>query len=74
MKRYEQEVLKHNKGKKVKFLSGLGGIMEGYIQNADYHFGCFNYEVSKAKNPRSEFNLNTGNWFLVGPSHIIGLE
>lgn len=66
----ENKALCSNIGKMVTFYDGLMNERTGWIQGANNHFGEFAYEVSEAKNPRSEFSLN-GRWFLVTPVRII---
>lgn len=71
MNHKELLALEVNKGKKIKFFDGMGNEAEGWIQSAGIRFGQFCYEVSKAKNPKSEFNLAGGRWYLVPPFAVI---
>ena len=70
---YQKEVLERNKGKKVEWYSPFG-ISEGYIQDLRYMFGNLQWIISKSKNPRSEFNLNNGQWFIVDPLRLTEIQ
>ena len=78
LRAYELEMVKINKGKKVKVCLTLGED-ELYIHGGDVMQGEFRYIMHKAKNPRSEYqpghenihlNVNKG-WFIVDPIRIV---